>query len=380
MGSMLSTHTQNARFLQLDREFEEHRERYLDAVSAVISSGQVVGGDEVARFEVEIAERSGRAHAVAVASGTDAMQVLLAALGIDRDWKVLVPAYSFLATASPLLHAGAKPVFVDVDEHCHLDLLDVGEISGEDGPCAMVVAGLFGNGLDSAAIESFCAERDILLIEDAAQSFGALHTDHPGGGLGIASTMSFAPTKTLPCFGNMGAVVTDDAPLAERLRAIRCHGRAGSANPALIAGYNSMPSAVGAAMLNVSLEFHDQRQLRRQAIADRYNRAFSGVLGLAIPSVRSGSTTNWHKYVVTLDRRDDLQAFLGKSRIVTQIHYPRLIPEEPIFASHFNRSFPRAERLSRMSLTLPLHPHLTDDEVGYVVDCVLAFCADCRQQ
>lgn len=374
---MSSTHMQSARFLQLDRDFEECRERYLDAVSAVISSGQVVGGDEVARFEVEIARRSGRAHAVAVGSGTEAMQVLLAALGIDRSWKVLVPAYSFLATASPLLHVGASPVFVDVDEHCHLDPNDVGEISGQNGRCAMIVVGLFGNGLDSAAIESFCADRDILLIEDAAQSFGAQHADHPGGGLGIASTFSFAPTKTLPCFGNMGAVLTDDAPLAERLRAIRCHGKSGSANPALFAGYNSMPSAVGAAMLNVSLEYHDQRQLRRQAIADRYNRAFSEAEGLTIPPVRSGSTMNWHKYVVRHDRRDDLQAFLADSRVTSQVHYPRLIPEEPIFASHVDRSFPRAERLSRMSLTLPLHPHLSDDEVEHVVDCVLSFCADC---
>jgi dTDP-4-amino-4,6-dideoxygalactose transaminase len=376
---MLSTHTQSARFLQLDREFEEHRERYLDAVSAVISSGQVVGGDEVARFEVAIAERTGRDHAVAVGSGTDAMQVLLAALGIDRDWKVVVPAYTFLATASPLLHVGASPVFVDVDEHCHLDLRDVGEVSGRNGPCAMIAVGLFGNGLDSCSIESFCAERDIILIEDAAQSFGARHVGHFGGGLGIASTLSFAPTKTLPCFGNMGAVVTDDPQLAERLRTIRCHGRSGSANPALIAGYNSMPSAVGAAMLNVSLEFHDQRQLRRQAVAERYNDAFSKVPDLQIPSVRGGVTTNWHKYVVALERRDDLQAFLGKSGIGSQVHYPRLLPDEPIFASHVKRSFPRAEHLSRVSLTLPLHPHLTDHEVRHVIDCVLAFCTDPQQ-
>jgi dTDP-4-amino-4,6-dideoxygalactose transaminase len=370
---MSSSNTSHLRFLRLDRLFREHRDQYVEAVEKTLESGQVVGGSEVERFETRIAERSGRRHAIAVASGTDAMMVLLASLELSRECSCVVPAYTFVATASPLRHRGITPQFVDVDDYYHLDLRHLRYGDPESGRKTMIVVGLFGQNVDYPEFERFCAGSGILLIEDAAQSFGSFSGGRPGGNLGIASTFSFAPTKPLPCFGNLGAVVTDDDDLADRARRVRYHGRSSVDGEFSLLGFNSLPSAVSAAMLNVSLDHFEETQATRNHIAESYLSGLGEMEGLILPKVRPGTIPNWHKFVVRHAKRDALRNHMFAHGVETQVHYPRILPDSPIFSGSPGSNLETARRLVRESLTLPLHAQMTDDEVGQVVETMLGF-------
>lgn len=373
---MSSSQVSRVRFLRLDRLFREHRDQYLEAIEKTLESGQVVGGAEVERFEARIAEKTGRKHAVAVRSGTDAMMVLLSALGVARDWSFKVPAYTFVATASPLVHLGVRPRFVDVDDFYHLDLDAQRGLPDEAFRRGMIAVGLFGHSVDFSRFEEFCRNAGIELIEDAAQSFGAFSEGRPGGSLGSAATLSFAPTKPLPCFGNFGAIVTNDERLAERARSIRYHGRSPIEGRFSLLGYNSLPSTVAAATLNVSLDHFESAQRRRDGIAAAYYKAFEGMEDVGLPRVRSGTIPNWHKFVVRHPDRDALRIHFSECGIETQVHYARILPDSPIFSGESESDFPNARKLARESLTLPLHAEMTEGEVEQVVEAMLGFGVD----
>lgn len=361
------------KFLALDRDFAEFRERYLSAWEEAVSSGQVVGGPFVEKFERQIAVATGRQHAIAVSSGTDALRIALAAAGIDYRYSVIVPAISYIATAACLLHVGATPVFADVDEHGHIDLDAVRTVLPRTGLRAMVVVGLYGNGLDANALREFCNQQDILLVEDGAQSLGSSHCGARGGGLGVVSALSFAPTKTVPCFGNAGLVTTDDPTIAARARLLRAHGKSNNRAPSEMLGLNSALAATHAAQLSASLEQHEVRQRRRDSIAARYLAAIDDSDAIDAPPQRSGCVHNWHKFVVACDARNDLATHLSQSGIETQIHYSIALPDEPIFRSSPPCNAPHARRLARRCLSLPLHPHLTDAEVDRVTQALCSF-------
>ncbi len=370
---MSFSRTSRVRFLSLDRLYFRHRGQYVDAIERSLASGNAVGGAEVERFEARLAERSRRKHAIAVSSGTDAMMVLLAALGVTRDWTFFVPAYTFVATASPLLHRGVAPSFVDVDEFYHLDINALSERTPSGSRRAMIAVGLFGQSVDYARFEQYCEEMGILLLEDAAQSYEAYSNGRPGGNLGVASTFSFAPTKVLPCFGNLGAIVTDDDDLAGRARSIRYHGRSAEVDDFVLPGYNALPSSIAAAMLNISMDHFAETQTRRVEIAEIYCRELSVLEELELPKVRSGTISNWHKFVVRHPRRDALRNHLLNREIETQVHYSRALPDSKIFLVRDKEDFPTARRLARESLTLPLHAQMTDGEVSQVIDALIDF-------
>lgn len=370
---MSSSITNRVRFLRLDRLYLEHKEEYVEALSGALGSGQVLGGEEVERFEVRLADRVGRRHAIAVSSGTDAMLVLLSALGVSADWRFLVPAYTFVATASPLAHLGAVPSFVEVDDFYHLDLSMVNDSPSAGPPKGMIAVGLFGQCLEYSEFEGYCSSLGIQLIEDAAQSFGSSSAGRAGGSLGIASTFSFAPTKPLPSFGNFGAIVTNDDGVAERARSIRYHGRNEDSDDFFLLGYNALASSALAAMLNVSLDHFDVAQRRRDEIAKYYLSALSEIDRIQLPRVRAGTVPNWHKFVIQHSDRDGLRKHLSRHAVETQVHYAKILPDATIFGGRWCGQFPNARRLSQCSLTLPLHAQMTDGEVEQVVDAVVGF-------
>lgn len=288
----------------------------------------------------------------------------------------MVPAYTFVATASPLVHLGALPRFVDVDDYYHLDLDAKRGLPDQASRRGMIAVGLFGHSVEFSRFEDFCSSAGIELIEDAAQSFGAFSEGRPGGSLGSAATLSFAPTKPLPCFGNFGAIVTNDERLAERARSIRYHGRSSVEGEFSLLGYNSLPSAVAAATLNVSLDYFDSAQRRRDGIAAAYSKAFAGMEDLGLPRVRSGTIPNWHKFVVRHPDRDALRIHLSECGVETQVHYAKILPDSPIFSGAFESAFSNARKLARESLTLPLHAEMTEGEVEQVIEAMLGFGTD----
>ncbi len=293
------------------REMAAHGAAYLGAMAEALAGGQALQGPEVAAFEERLAERCGREHAVAVGSGTDALFFALAAHGIGAGDEVLVPAFSFIATASCIVRAGARPVFADVDE---AGLLDLEAAAGLCSPRtrAVIAVQLYGQMLEPAALEAFAAQRGLILVEDAAQAFGAAAAGRRAGSVGQASCLSFDPTKTIAAPGSGGAVLCDDAALAARLRRLRWHGRDAQGRFAEL-GYNSQLPTASAAALLVKLGLDQAWTERRRAIATAYDAALAGTAAHPMPVV-PGASHVFHKYVVRVPaaRRDGLRARAGR--------------------------------------------------------------------
>jgi dTDP-4-amino-4,6-dideoxygalactose transaminase len=360
------------KFIGLDRLFNNYRKEYLEATEKVLSSGMVVGGQHVSEFEQNLAKISNRTYAISVTSCTDALFFILTACGIGEGDEVITTAYSFIATASAILRTGATPVFADIDEHYHLDLKHVRKVR-TDKTRAVLVVNLLGDCVDFSAFEEYCSSENLLLIEDAAQSFGARHHNTPSGKLGLASAFSFSPMKTLPCFGIAGAVVTDDQQIAETCRCLRRHGKSDESPSSVMLGYNSVIPADKAAQLNISLKYMGHWQERRLVIANRYIARLDGVGDVITPKTRYSTVHCWHKFIIRTSRRDELQKHLLHKGIQTQIHYKIPLPFEPIFGDRDPDSYVQSINYSQTSLSLPIYAELTDGEVDYIIQQIRDF-------
>ncbi len=362
----------NIKFIGLDRLFKNYRDEYLNATENVLSSGMVVGGPHVNEFEENLTRISGRKHAISVTSCTDALFFILTACGIGKGDEVITTSYSFIASASAILRTGATPVFVDIDEHYHLNLEHVQQAKTSRTK-AVIAVNLLGDCVDFPAFEDYCSSESLLLIEDAAQSFGAKYANTPSGKLGIASAFSFSPMKTLPCFGIAGAVVTDNDDIANKCQCLRRHGKSNESPASVMLGYNSVIPADKAAQLNISLKYMDQWQEKRSIIADRYISGLDGVSDIVTPKTRENAVHCWHKFIIQTSKRDELQKHLSKNGIASQVHYKVPLPFEPIFGVRNPESYVQSIQYSRTSLSLPVYAELTDDEVDYVIQQIRDF-------
>lgn len=325
------------------REWALLRDRLLPEVEAVLASGRVLQGPGVAAFEGELAAWTGRGHAVALGSGTDALAFALLAAGIGPGDEVLVPAFTFIATASAVLRVGARPVFGDVDDD---GLLDLDRAPRAD---AVIAVGLYGRVLDAGAL-------GIPVIEDCAQSLSAPRA----GSLGRASCCSFDPTKTLSAPGSGGALLTDDAALAGRVRELRWHGRGADGAYGTL-GYNSQLPTASAAVLRVKLGEQDAWRARRAEVAAHWAAA----AGAWAPTVVEEHA--WSKFVLRAPgERDALRARLEAAGVPTLVHYAVPLHRQPVFAASAPGDCPVADRLAGEVLSLPLHAMLTDAEVEQV--------------
>jgi len=314
-------------------------------------------------MEAALAGSVGRAHAVAVGSGTDALGFALMALGIGPGDEVVVPDLSFVATASAILRVGATPRWADVAPDGLMK-----PYRGLIGPrtAAVIAVSLYGRPLDASALETFATRHGLALIEDAAQALGARRGGRRAGAVGVASCISFDPTKPLAAPGSGGALLTDDATVAARVRRLRYHGRDGGASAEL--GFNSQLPSIAAASLLVKLRHEPAWRARRQAIAATYGAAMDGLDGVALPGPVPGGEHAFSKYVIRARGRDDLRAKLTAAGVPTRVHYPRALHAEPLFANcpPPDGEPPGAAELARTVLSLPMHPFLTDEEVERV--------------
>lgn len=369
---MHTVETTGIRFIALDRTFESHRDEFLIATHRVLETGQMVGGDAVDRFEEAVALMSGRRFGIAVPSGTDALRLAASSIGIDESWRILVPALTFLATAGAFRLHTSDIHAIDVDEHYHLSAESAAKVIDRDRRTVIVPVGLFGNGLRTKDFESLQNEGAVI-VEDAAQSFGSEHDEIPAGAFGCISTMSFAPTKVIPCFGNMGMLLTDDPEIAETARRLRRHGKESANETAVSPGFNAMPNAIQAAQLLVLLPHCHARQRRRSEIASAYIEAVRSSRGIQPPPERPETVHSWHKFVVRHEHRDALGRWMNDLGIQCQVHYPVTLDREAAIVSSAQKIAKNARRFARESLSLPIYPELTNTEVERVCDAIRRF-------
>ncbi len=339
----------------------------------LLAATSFVGGEEVAAFEREFAAFLGAEGSVAVANGTDALELALRALDLAPGDEVIVPDFTFIATAAAVVLAGGRPVFADV-EPTTLNL-DVAGAAARvtDRTVGLVGVHLYGRPFDVAAARDLCRERGLWLIEDAAQAHGALLDGRRAGTLGDLATWSFYPSKNLGCFGDGGAVTGGSLDLLEKVRRLANHGRVGHYLHAM-PGRNSRLDALQAAVLRVRLERLDEDNARRGEIACRYHGALAGAGDLELLEDPPGARSVYHQMTVRTARRDALKDFLALRGVGSAIHYPLALHLQDAFARlPPPGDLPVSEAAGNEVLSLPMFPQLTDEEVDRVSAAVRAF-------
>jgi dTDP-4-amino-4,6-dideoxygalactose transaminase len=331
---------------------------------AALLDARYIGGAAVARFEQRWADYCGTGHAVGVGNGTDALQLVLHALRIGAGDEVIVPANTFIATAAAVVRAGATPVFVDVDDDTLLLTPETVRVALTPRTRAVMAVHLYGNMPDLTALAALCEGAGLHLIEDAAQAHGAAWEGRRAGSFGIASCFSFYPGKNLGAFGDAGAVNTDDADLADTIRALANHGRAnGDHYHHTYVGGNSRLDTLQAIALTGKLAHNDAWTDSRIAMAERYRKNLAAVPGLRIPEVDPRARHVYHLMIVRVAHRDRVQQLLAARGVATGVHYPVPCHVQPPLRRYATRALPVAERAAGELLSLPLYPHMTTDQV-----------------
>jgi len=359
-------------FLDLRRQHAALKGELLAAAERVLDSSHFVLGDEGKALEAELAQLCGARHAVGVGSGTDALRLALTALGVSRGDEVLTPAFSFVASATTIAMAGATPVFVDVDPDTLTMDPEAAARALTPRTKAVMPVHLYGHPAAIDRLATFARTRGLALLEDDAQAIGATWGDRPLGGWGDAACLSFYPTKNLGAGGDAGMVVTTRDDVADRVRRLRHHGDTGRYHHVEL-GYCTRLDEVQAAWLRVKLRRLGEWTERRRQIAARYHTGLAG-LPLKLPVERPGARHVYHLFTVRHAQRDALAKHLADAGVGTAVHYPRAVPDQPLFAADGERRWPEAYRAAREVLSLPCYPEMTDGEVEGVVEAVRRAC------
>ena len=348
-------------FIDLKTPYRELRDTINARIQKVLDHGQFILGPEVAELEERLARFVGAGHCVTCGSGTDALQIALMAIGVKPGDEVITCPFTFAATAEMIVLLGAKPVFVDVElDTCNIDASRIADAITPRTRAIMPVA-LYGQPADMDEINAIAAKHGIPVIEDAAQSFGATYKGRKSCALSTIGATSFFPSKPLGCYGEGGALFTDDDALATAMREIRHHGQAGRYHHTRL-GINGRMDTIQCAVLLAKLERFDWEIERRLAIGRRYDQLLAGLeLDLRTLAVRPDRTSVFAQYTVVCEDRDGIAGALGKKGIPTAVHYPVALHQQPAYAAlSEGQRYPVSERLGREVLSLPMHPYLDD--------------------
>jgi len=332
----------------------------------VLNESAFIGGPWVERFERDWAAYCGVGHAVGVANGTDAIEIILRALGIGRGDEVILPANTFIATAEAIILAGAEPRFVDVDPETLLVTPDA--IREAIGPktSAIIAVPLYGNMPSMREITELASSRGLVVIEDAAQAHGSTWDGASAGSFGVAGSFSFYPGKNLGALGDAGAIVTNDERLADRARTLANHGRpAGSHHSHELQGRNSRLDSIQAAFLSAKLPRLDSWNEARRAVVARYTQLLDPEVGRQV-RVDERAVSSYHLFVIQVSDRDDLRRGLAELGIETGVHYPVPCHLNEPYRQFAGDRLPVTERASEEVLSLPLFPHMRPRQVEYV--------------
>ena len=358
-----------AQYLRIQKEVDA-------GVARVVASTHFIGGDECRLFEQEFAAFCGTRHAVGVANGTDALAIALRAYGVGPGDDVVTVANTFIATGEAILLNGARPVFVDVDEASFT--MDPGKLEAAITPRTKVIlpVHLYGHPANVEAILAIAARHGLPVLEDAAQAHGAEVAGRRAGSLGHAACFSFYPGKNLGAYGDAGAITTNDADFAARVRQIANHGGGSTKYDNVVVGTNSRLDALQAAVLRAKLPQLERWTAERLERALAYARLLEDASGLVLPREQAWGRSAWHLYTLRSADRDGLQAHLTARGIATAVHYPRPIHLQPAMASAGGKAgdLPVSERLSREVIQIPLYPELPLETLERIAREIRSFC------
>ncbi|MDO9295342.1 DegT/DnrJ/EryC1/StrS aminotransferase family protein [Bradyrhizobium sp.] len=372
------TPAQAIAFIDIIEQRRRLGKRIDDAVARVLTHCQFINGPEVARLEADLAEFSGAKHVVACASGTDALLMVLMAKKIGPGDAVICPTFTFCATGEVVALLGATPVFVDVDE----TTFNIDPASLKEGivaarkrglkPRAVIPVDLFGQPADHQAISAIAEAEGMFVLDDAAQGFGASYEGQPLGTFGLATATSFFPAKPLGCYGDGGAIFTDDAELAETLRSVRVHGQGSDKYDNVRLGLTARIDTIQAAILIEKLKIFPDEIAARNAAAKRYNEGLGNAV--IVPRVEQNRTSVWAQYTIRLPDggRDGLAATLKAQGIPTAIYYPKSLHQQTAYRDFpvASGGLPVSEKLSRDVISLPMHAYLDEPTQERIIKAV----------
>jgi UDP-2-acetamido-2-deoxy-ribo-hexuluronate aminotransferase len=354
-------------FVDLQAQYRRIKAEVDARIQAVLDHGRFIMGPEVVELEDALADFAGCKHVVSASSGTDALLMALMAEGVGPGHAVFVPAFTFTASAEVILMTGATPVFVDIDSRTFgIDATHLGEkmdavaSGGVLEPRAVIAVDLFGLPADYSRIHSLAAPRGVFILADAAQSFGARLGEDRVGTLAPVTATSFYPSKPLGCYGDGGAVFTDDADRADTLRSIRAHGKGGAEHDIERTGLNGRLDTLQAAILLAKLGVFSDELAAREQLARHYDSRLDELV--ATPFRPEGRTSAWAQYSILLEERDRVATALKEEGIPTAVYYPMPMHLQSAYTDYGDGegSLPVSERLSSQILSLPMHPYMDD--------------------
>lgn len=367
-------------FTGLQHQAERLRSQIDQNIASVLDHGKFIMGPEVAELERRLSEFCGARNSIAVANGTDALQIALMALGVKAGDRVFVPSFTYTATAEVILILGAVPVFVEVDaETFNVDCDDLERAiertraAGHNAKC-LIAVDLFGLPAEWARLNSICEANGLACIADSAQSFGASNADgQKVGTFAPVTTTSFFPAKPLGCYGDGGGVFTDDEELASVMRSIRVHGSGKAKYETVRVGMNSRLDTIQAAILLAKLDCFAEEIEQRNRLADAYTKGLSDVV--TTPVKPAGVTSAWAQYTIRTEARDELQAHLKDKGVPTAVYYPVPMHLQQAYAAYGagEGSLAVSEKLSTEVISLPMNPYWTEDEAQFTIDAVRSF-------
>ena len=358
-------------FIDLKEQYRRYQADIDARIHKVLAHGHFIMGPEIAELEAVLAAYVNVKHALTVASGTDSLEIALRALGVGAGDEVITVAFTWISTAEVIGLVGAKPVFVDIAPDTYN--LDIDKLEAAITPRtkAIMPVSLFGQMPDYARINAIAARHGLPVIEDGAQSFGATQLGRRSCGVTLVGSTSFFPAKPLGCYGDGGALFTNDDALAEKMKAIRTHGGLQRHHHPLL-GMNGRFDTIQAAVMLAKMPHFEAEVEHRRRIGARYTELLRG--RCVVPEVAPGNTHVYAQYTIRVPQRDALGARLKAAQIPTAVYYPKCLHEQPVFASAGCRwgDLPESERASREVISLPMHPFLTETEQDQIVQAVLA--------
>lgn len=356
-------------FIDLVAQQDRIKDKLNANIQKVLAHGQYILGPEVHELEEKLSAYTGAKYCITCANGTDALQIAQMAFGIGPGDEVITPGFTYIATAETVAVLGAKPIYVDVNPKTYN--LDIEQLEAAITPRTKAIIGvsLYGQCADFDAINAIAAKYNIPVIEDAAQSFGASYKGKKSCNLTTVACTSFFPSKPLGCYGDGGAIFTNDEALATVIRQIARHGQDRRYHHIRV-GVNSRLDTLQAAILLPKLEILDDEMQARQRVAETYNHFFTEAGITTIPFIEAHNQSAWAQYTIQVDNRDEIQAKLKEQGIPTAVHYPIPLNKQPAVADS-NAVLPVGDAVAERVMSLPMHPYLTLESQNYVVSALL---------
>jgi UDP-2-acetamido-2-deoxy-ribo-hexuluronate aminotransferase len=354
-------------FANLQYQHNLYKDEIEESILKVARNCNFIMGDEVSELEKNLENFTGAAYAISCSSGTDALLLAMMSLDIKPGDEIITTPFTFIATAETIAFLGATPVFVEIDEKTYNINPDLIEEKITSKTRAIIPVSLYGQPCDMDKIEKIAKTHSLKVIIDGAQSFGSTYKDKTDSNLGDISTTSFFPAKPLGCYGDGGAVFTNDEALANKMKSLRLHGQSKRYHHKYI-GMGGRLDTIQAAVLNVKLKYYPEDLALRQEVAIKYTKALQNKKGLVLPFVEEERTSAWAQYSIRVQNRDEIQEKLKQAGIPTAVHYPMPLHMQECFEylGYKKGDFPISETVSDEIMSLPMNPYVTDEEIEYI--------------